>query len=432
MITNERQYKITRAQADKFREALDDNNELELIRSGVDPIIAAAHKQGIKIQLNELESALAEYDELRAGERSELVAGRFWEIGERLIQARIIRGLTQRELADRLHLKEQQVQRYEQERYRTANLERLSAIADALSINVHIALQVSSRQQPEPGKTRSFDPVKLPVRVINVMKRRGWLDEYARDVDNVPSGDNERAAYFISEYQGASGLTALHRMNVRAGSTLDDYALIAWKARVIQKARRLLTPSTTYEPLNASFVREVVEMSQQPDGIVRAVQALRAHGALVVFEPHLSGTHLDGAAMLMDGSIPVIGMTLRHDRLDNFWFTLLHEVGHVILHRHKGLQEGFFDDSSSPSDNILEEEADEFAENALIPTEAWKSSFVRFTKSVREVQQFARRFKIGDSIVAGRIRRERGYNLFNELVGNGCVKSLLANADLME
>lgn len=432
MITNERQYKITRAQAEKFREALDENNDIELIRSGVDPIIAAAHKQGIKVQLNELERALAEYDELRAGERSELVAGQLWEIGERLIQARIVRGLTQRELADRLHLKEQQVQRYEHERYRTANLDRLSAVADALSIKVHVALQVSARLDPQSADNRSFDPIKMPLRIINVMKRRGWLDDYARDVDNLPQGDNERAAHFIYEYQGSNGLKALHRMNVRMGSTLDDYALIAWKARVMQKARRLLTPSTTYEPLDASFVRELVEMSQDPAGIVQAVKALRNHGVLVVFEPHLSGTHLDGAAMLMDGNIPVVGMTLRHDRLDNFWFTLLHEIGHVIRHRHQGLQEGFFDDSSSPSDNVLEEEADEFAENALIPTEAWKSSFVRFTNSTREVQQFARRFKIGESIVAGRIRRERGYNLFNELIGNGCVKTILANSDLME
>ena len=59
---------------------------------------------------------------------------------------------------------------------------------------------------------------------------------------------------------------------------------------------------------------------------------LEKHGIVVIIEPHLKGTQLDGAALRDAGGEPIIGITLRHDRLDNFWYTLLHEVAHLWRH----------------------------------------------------------------------------------------------------
>jgi len=427
MITNERQYKIARAQAERFRSALSESNELVLIRDGVDPIIAAAHKDALREQLRELDEGLARYEALRDGLIQELVTDQFQEIGVQLIEARIARELSQKELAVRLGLKEQQIQRYEQELYLTANVERLSQIANALalraSISFHLNVPGVSNEQ-----VRSFDPSKLPIRE---MKKRGWLRDYSNEKPDRLLSDAAQAAAFVHGYQGDGNAFALHRKNVRSGSTLNEYALAAWQARILQKADRVRGLVDCRDPIDAKFVKELVELSQSPDGPVKAVSALRQRGVIVVFERHLQGTHLDGAAMLL-GSVPVIGMTLRHDRLDNFWFTLMHEVGHVVRHREQGLKEGFFDDSTVSSSEALEAEADEFAENALIPTEAWKSSFVRFTNSPEQVSQFARRFKIGESVVAGRIRRERGYHLFKDLIGSGRVRELISGAGLSE
>ena len=421
---------ITRSQADKFRAALSDNNELALIKDGIDPIIAAAHKQGLKELLRELDEALGRYDALRSGSVTALTIDRLGGLGEGLIEARIARGLSQKELGARLGLKEQQIQRYEQERYLTANIERLSQVADALALNVSVHLEMGSmRAVDSPVEERSFDPAKLPVRE---MKKRGWLEEFSHERPDAPASDKDRALAFVTEFAGVGGVIALHRKNVRSGSELNEYALIAWQARVLQKARRLQGSVTHSQPLEASFIKQLVELSQAADGPAKAVRALRERGVLVVFEPHLQGTHLDGAAMLLDGTIPVVGLTLRHDRLDNFWFTLLHEIGHLVRHKEQGLREGFFDDNTVASSEVMETEADEFAENTLIPTEAWKSSFVRFTRSADQVLQFARRFKIGESVVAGRIRRERGYHLFKDLVGSGCVKELISEAHLLE
>jgi len=60
-----------------------------------------------------------------------------------------------------------------------------------------------------------------------------------------------------------------------------------------------------------------------------AIQFLARHGIVLVIAPHLTNTYLDGAAMRLDDGAPVIGLSVRYDRLDNFWFCLLHELAHV-------------------------------------------------------------------------------------------------------
>jgi HTH-type transcriptional regulator/antitoxin HigA len=174
-------------------------------------------------------------------------------------------------------------------------------------------------------------------------------------------------------------------------------------------------------------------LSERADGPQKAVALLRECGVAVVFEEHLPQTHLDGAAMLLDDTIPVIGMTLRLNRLDNFWFVLLHECAHIILHADRGLRDGFFDDEGSPALAAVEKEADEYARNALISSEVWKGSLVRFTASSEQVIQFAKKNKVGVAVVAGRIQRDRqDYTLFSELVGRGEPRKLISAAGYWE
>ncbi len=78
-------------------------------------------------------------------------------------------------------------------------------------------------------------------------------------------------------------------------------------------------------------------------------------------------------------------------------------------------------------------EADEFATNAIVPSEAWAASFVRFTKSSEAIIEFAQKRNIHEALVAGRIRKERqNYAEFSDLIGNGKIRSLIQNIGLME
>ena len=131
MITNQRQYLNTQAQAERFRQALAAPDA-----EGLHPRAAKAMRDGLRSQLDDLEAELAEYDALREGRVVTLEAQSIVGIGEALIKARIVRRLTQKELAERLSLAEQQVQRYEATQYRGVAAERLQQVADALKLRV--------------------------------------------------------------------------------------------------------------------------------------------------------------------------------------------------------------------------------------------------------------------------------------------------------
>ena len=149
-------------------------------------------------------------------------------------------------------------------------------------------------------------------------------------------------------------------------------------------------------------------------------------GIILVVEPHLPKTRLDGAAMLDEDGTPVIGMTLRYDRIDNFWFTLMHELVHVQRHLAKQGQ-AFVDalDAPSTSEDALETEANLVAAEAFIPRAIWKSSDAYRLKRADAVQQLADELVIHPAIIAGRIRRESGnYRILKDLVGQGDIRPL--------
>lgn len=128
--------------------------------------------------------------------------------------------------------------------------------------------------------------------------------------------------------------------------------------------------------------------------------------------------------MLATGT-PVVALTLRYDRLDYFWFTLLHELGHVFLHFNHGLDRGFFDELEIDGGE-LEKEADAFARSTLIPDEIWETAPVRFSKSPQMIKSFAASIGIHDAIVAGRIRRDRkDYSKLTDLIGQGELRKAL-------
>ena len=132
MIKNERQYRITKAQATRFAHTLEGLKQRPDDAEGVHPRIARAQEEAVKSQLADLAGELREYEELKAGgfqlEELDVVEG----LAVLLVKARIARGLSQRELAERLGLKEQQIQRYEATDYASASLARIKEVVGAL------------------------------------------------------------------------------------------------------------------------------------------------------------------------------------------------------------------------------------------------------------------------------------------------------------
>lgn len=136
MITNERQYKITRTEAEKFRQAIAEMNASSGAREGVHPRLVQAEREALESQLDDLERELTQYEQLKTVAAPMILLDSFDDLAEGLIKARIAAGISQKELADRLGLKEQQVQRYEAERYASASYQRLRDIAAAIGVRI--------------------------------------------------------------------------------------------------------------------------------------------------------------------------------------------------------------------------------------------------------------------------------------------------------
>lgn len=152
MITNERQYRITKAQVDRFQEALD---RVEEEYRDQDPILQKAMRDQIESQLVDLLAELEEYEKIRASGGSTLDLRSIEQLPEALVWGRIARGLTQRELGELLGVSEQQVQRDESSGYARASFERIMEIARALGVDVTASVTLPSPLDNQAAQTVS-------------------------------------------------------------------------------------------------------------------------------------------------------------------------------------------------------------------------------------------------------------------------------------
>ena len=137
MIKNERQYRITRAQVDRFERTLAELRRDNGEDRDIHPLIAKAHEDAVSSQLEDLKSELREYEDLRDGKFDMTELGMVSSLPETLIKARIARGMSQRELAERIGLKEQQIQRYESTDYASASLSRIREVVSGLGVGTY-------------------------------------------------------------------------------------------------------------------------------------------------------------------------------------------------------------------------------------------------------------------------------------------------------
>lgn len=136
MIKNERQYRITKAQAEKFQSALKQLQADPAESASLHPRLRQAEADTLESQWASLQAEIDDYEALLNGQQKSFSLGSFDELPIVLIKARIASGLSQRELAGRLGLKEQQIQRYEATEYASASLSRVSAVIQALNVQI--------------------------------------------------------------------------------------------------------------------------------------------------------------------------------------------------------------------------------------------------------------------------------------------------------
>jgi HTH-type transcriptional regulator/antitoxin HigA len=215
-------------------------------------------------------------------------------------------------------------------------------------------------------------------------------------------------------------------MHQRGDRQVDDRALLAWRMCVLRQARAVnTTREYRHGTVTPGWLRELAKLSAFDEGPKLAREYLARHGITLVIETHFKRTFLDGAAML-DDDRPIVALTLRHDRLDNFWFALLHELAHVGRHLTPECPV-FIDDLDRSNPQEVEAEADAMAGEALIPGEDWRNAKVRQTLLAADAIAFADEIGVHPAIVAGRLRHEeKNFRLLSHLIGKaGQVSQIL-------
>lgn len=299
----------------------------------------------------------------------------------------------------------------------------------SLSIGLGIAPQTllgmeSESDFTERASNQEIDWSKFP---IKEMISRGWIQETASKAKSEIEG---HVKTFIQQVGGTTASAAFKRtLKGDAYSPSTQYKLYAWVSRVIQKAREKDSiPSYNPTAIDKDFLKGLAQLSWSEFGPKLAIEYLEKHGIRVVIEPALKGTSVDGAALMDNDGSPIIALSLRLDRLDNFWFTLLHEVVHVW--KHIDSDQTFVDDleHASETSDKLEAEANRIARDTLIPRTVWKRSQAYLNPNSQNIEDLSRDLKIHPSIIAGRLRKETGkYNQFSNLVGQGEVRKHFPN-----
>ena len=304
---------------------------------------------------------------------------------------------------------------------RTLSLSMIRSLHTHLSIPAEILIS-DGMDFPLDGEGVNWD--SFPVtEIVN----RGWVtgldpktqaEEIMRELASQACADS----YFTDQNR------ACLRQGTRRNEKDDPYSIDAWILGVLAQAETIET-GVKFNPniLDKSVVEKMIYLSGLKDGPLSAKEFLQNKGIKLVIVPHFKRTYLDGAALVNKKGEPIIALSLRYDRLDNFWFTLAHELAHLALgHVHSTQALCIIDDLDliEPQDEI-ENEADELARGSLIPSELWNSHPARNTGKLKDILDLAAKADIHKSIVAGRIRYERNnYRLLWPHVGKDMVRKL--------
>lgn len=420
LLLNDREAAAARERLAAIELALSPEKTFALTSSGISAALIGKHAEMLGRRGAALREALAAYQALKSQDSTLLESWRN-EPGVVLVLARLFRGWSQKQLADQLGMREQQVQRYESDRYRSISLSNLKRMCAFLG--VHLSAEVLSRPDNENdlfSRIAKLDQHEA-TQVLAFVRGAGWVPE----LENKSSEKDSVSALlnYATAARDRFGEPAFLRSGLTANK-IGQLPLLIWRSRVADLAAATSSAPPKFDSTDISWLKALVQLSAQEDGPRRAVQFLADHGILLFVVRSVPGMALDGAAFL-EGGVPVIGLTLRYDRIDYFWFTLLHEIGHVFLHLDDGPSTGFFDDLDQPAVETTESEANEFAASVIVAPELWRLSPARLARSTAVVHSLAAQLGVNPALIFGKIRNERNdYTIFSNNVGQGLVRSL--------
>ncbi len=245
------------------------------------------------------------------------------------------------------------------------------------------------------GIIKEYVPLKF-------LKKLGYLDL------NIESNIAEiKRIYGIENIDGLVDLFASHKnLAFYRKSTklkIDDINMLGWNKVVESQAEEMKVKSFSAAD-TPKLMEELKSIFFENDNVITKVTSiLSKYGIKSIFLQKFEKTPIDGYSF-WSGKNPAIGMTLRYKRIDNFAFTLFHELGHIILHIADNKDKKFLDIVGYNQEDLCEIEANEYAKNNLISPNQWDQLLKEFRPlNDKNIIAFSKLHQINPAIVLGRL-----------------------------
>jgi HTH-type transcriptional regulator / antitoxin HigA len=318
------------------------------------------------------------------------------------------RGWLQRDLAFILGCPEQAVNMILSGK-RGVSADMAKALGDAFDVpaeffaNLQQAYDLAQARTPDPSvAVRRNMQSTYPVRE---MIKRGWLE-----LSDTTILETQLVRFF--EVEGPDEIPYLAHAAKKSRYEERDVppAQLAWLFRARQIARSISVPKYSEKALRDAL-NDLLTLLRSPEDARRVPRILMECGIRFVLVEKLPSADIDGVCFWLDDYSPVIGMTTRRDKIDNFWFCLRHEIEHV-LHRH-GRDEEVIDlelegERASVSESLPEEEriANAAAAEFCVPTKRLDSFMARKHPFYyeRDVVAFARLHQRHPGLIVGQMQ----------------------------
>lgn len=213
----------------------------------------------------------------------------------------------------------------------------------------------------------------------------------------------------------------------RKSAKADENLLAIWQSRARSQAEYLCLSEErpAFTGLTKENLRKIALLSVDPQVVRELPSILADFGIILVYVYALPGMSADGAVFHLRTGHPVIALSLRFPRLDYFWFTLLHELAHIVLHKDK-LKEPLFFDVEADEKDRAEKAANRLAKDSLVDRDSWRSCEPKYDTSERAVRNYAAQEGVHSSIVAGLLRRESGnYTRYSKIINEHDVREII-------
>ena len=237
---------------------------------------------------------------------------------------------------------------------------------------------------------------------LNALVRRGVMDKPPSAAAKVPGllaffGVGSVEAWAVK--YGAKSVSYRHSPSFES----DECALATWRRLSELEAERQTCADFNAARFKKSLA-EIRALTREPFGeaIRKAGERCNESGVVLALIPPLPRAAISGAAWWLSSQKAVIALSARHKTDDHLWYTLFHEAAHILLHSKRDV----FIDSNANGADERETEANRWAADFLIPSEAWERFVEAGPKSVPAVRRFAEEQGVAPGVVVGRLQHE--------------------------